>query len=250
MSTTASKMILSGDTSVPMYLQIKNAITAKINSGEWQPGQLIPSENKLAEELGASRMTINRPLRELTTEGMLKRVHGLGTFVAEPPRHAHLIELRSIAEEIQALGKTHSATVLTLAEVAADAELAERMNVKPGSTLFHIVVVHNQNDVPIQIESRYVNPLMVPDFMQVDFTHTTPTDYLIGQIRPDELEHFVQAFMPDEFIAQHLAIPSTEPCLRLKRRTWKNNCIVTSAEMVYPSSRYDLGARYSPARQR
>ncbi|MBT8116149.1 MAG: histidine utilization repressor [Arenicella sp.] len=247
MSIEVTKMQLSGDTSVPMYQQIKNAISAKINDGEWQPGQMIPSENRLAEDLGVSRMTINRPLRELTTEGLLKRVHGLGTFVAEPPRHAHLIELRSIAEEIKALGKTHSAEILTLTEVAADEALAERMNVKPGATLFHIVVIHYQDELPMQLESRYVNPAIVPDFLQVDFEHTTPTDYLMSQLRPDELEHVVQAIMPDDSIAAHLAIPLSEPCLKLKRRTWKNDHIVTSAELIYPSSRYDLGARYSPA---
>ena len=85
MNAESLNMRLSGDTSVPMYQQIKDAIRKKISSGEWQAGQLIPSENQLADSIGASRMTINRPLRELTSEGLLRRVHGLGTFVAEPP---------------------------------------------------------------------------------------------------------------------------------------------------------------------
>lgn len=246
MNNEAFDMTLSGDGSVPIYQQIKDAITDKIKRGDWQPGQLIPSENQLAEALGASRMTINRPLRELAAEGLLRRVHGLGTFVAEPARHASLIELRSIAEEIKSQGKSHRAEVLSLNKVKAKNVLAERMGVQPGATLFHVVVVHYQDDVPIQLESRYVNPAVVPDFMQVDFSTTTPADYLIGQIRPDELEHVVQAIMPDQFMARHLAIAATEPCLRLQRRTWKDATIVTSAELVYPSSRYDLGSRYSP----
>ena len=102
MSATALKKALSGESSsIPMYQRIKNAIVGKIQSGEWQPGKMIPSENQLAQTLGVSRMTINRPLRELANAGVLNRVHGLGTFVAETPRQASLIELKSLALEIE-----------------------------------------------------------------------------------------------------------------------------------------------------
>lgn len=246
MSTHSLDMQLSGETSVPLYQQIKDAIRDKIKSGEWQAGQLIPSENQLAEALGASRMTINRPLRELTAEGLLRRVHGLGTFVAEPARQAHLIELVSIADEIRQQGKTHQSEVLSLEKVPTNAELSDRMQLVRGTPVFKASLVHFQDSVPIQLEFRFVNPQLVPDFLQVDFSNTTPADYLMSQLRPDELEHVVQAIMPDEFIAEHLDIPASEPCLKLRRRTWKNGQVVTSADLVYPSSRYDLGARYTP----
>jgi len=244
MSDTPGLTMLPGDASLPLYRQIKNAIVEKISSGEWEPGEKIPSENQLAADLGASRMTINRPLRELTTEGLLLRVPGLGTFVAEPPRHASLLELKPIAEEIVAQGKKHHAQVLSLAQIKTKQALAERMGVRAGDALFHIVLVHYQDDVPIQLETRHVNPDLVPDFMGVDFTRITPSEYLIGQIRPDELEHIVQAIMPDKYIGERLSIPMTEPCLRLKRRTWKDNTVVTAVDLIYPSSLYDLGARY------
>ncbi|NKB62630.1 MAG: histidine utilization repressor [Gammaproteobacteria bacterium] len=247
MSAKTLKMELCGDTSVPMYQQIKNAIKGQILSGDWQPGYMIPSENQLAMELGASRMTINRPLRELTAEGLLKRVHGLGTFVAEPPRQASLIELRSIAEEIKSQGKVHRSEVLSQCELPAQGEAAERMGVKAGARLFQLKTIHYQDEVPIQMELRYVNPDKVPGFINMDFTQTTSTDYLVSQIRPDELEHIVQAVMPDDYMAIHLIIPLTEPCLRLKRRTWERGSVVTAVDMIYPSSRYDLGARYQPS---
>ncbi|MFT7534021.1 MAG: GntR family histidine utilization transcriptional repressor, partial [Gammaproteobacteria bacterium] len=206
---------------------------------------IIPSENQLVAELGASRMTINRSLRELTIEGLLKRVHGLGTFVAEPPRQASLIELRSIAEEIKAQNKVHRAEVLSLCTQTADKYLATCMGVKSGDQLYHICVVHYQDEVPIQLEIRWVNPDQVPDFLEVDFTSTTPTDFLIGRLRPDNVEHVVQAILPTDFAAAHLAIPSSEPCLRLNRRTWIDGNIITAVELIYPSSRYDLGAVYT-----
>ena len=237
---------LLDDPSLPMYQRIKNTIHDKVRRGEWPAGSHIPSENKLAADLNVSRMTINRPFRELTAEGILKRVHGLGTFVSEKPQQASLVELRSISEEIQAQGKTHRAEVLILEETPANKCIAERMRIAIGTVVFHIAVTHFQDELPIQLEERYVNPELVPGFMEVDFKQITPTDYLVSQIKPDELEHIVQAILPDERLAVRLAIPENEPCLRLKRRTWKGGKVVTSVYLDYPSSRYDLGARFTP----
>ena len=246
MNATLALADLQGDTTLPIYQRIKNTIQSKIRSGEWPSGTKIPSENQLAADLNVSRMTINRPFSELSAEGVLKRVHGLGTFVAEPPQHASLIELRSISEEIETRGKAHRAEIILLKEMPATACAAKRLGVQVGERLFHIVMTHFQDEVPIQVEDRYVSPTLVPDFMQVDFTLITPTEYLIEQLKPDEMEHIVEAVMPDAVLMSRLAIPENEPCLRLKRRTWKDHSVVTSAYLTYPSSRYHLSARYKP----
>ncbi len=246
MIATLSLADLQGDNSLPMYQRIKNTIQQKIRNGEWPPGTQTPSENQLASDLNVSRMTINRPFRELTAEGVLRRVHGLGTFVAEPPRRASLIELRSIADEIKMQGKTHRSEVLSLDELPATDLAARRLGIQVGTPLYHIVVTHFQDEVPIQVEDRYVNPVFVPDFMQVDFTRITPTEYLMNLVKPDEMEHRVQAIMPDKRLMTRLVIPEDEPCLRLIRRTWKAGSIVTSVFLTYPSSRYELSARYQP----
>lgn len=67
----------------PFYEKVKQAISEKIHRGEWRPHDRIPSEAELVAQFGFSRMTINRALRELTDEGMLVRLQGVGTFVAE-----------------------------------------------------------------------------------------------------------------------------------------------------------------------
>jgi histidine ammonia-lyase len=67
----------------PLYQKVKAYIRKQIDDGRWEPDQRIPSENELVKTLAASRMTIHRALRELTNEGRLIRVQGVGTFVAK-----------------------------------------------------------------------------------------------------------------------------------------------------------------------
>ena len=68
---------------LPLYASVKRSILDRIRSGEWASGHRIPSESELVAELGVSRMTVNRALRELSMEGVLVRMQGLGSFVAE-----------------------------------------------------------------------------------------------------------------------------------------------------------------------
>ena len=229
----------------PLYQQIKNTIKSKIRNGNWNAGQKLPSENELVDALGVSRMTINRALRELTQDGLINRVHGIGSFIADAPRHASLIELKDIAIEIEQSEKHHSSRVLSLSREKAGAEIALQMQVEVGKALYFLNAIHSQDDIPIQLESRYVNPELMPDFLKQDFTRATSTSYLLKQFRPDEMEHIVRAVMPDEQAREMLLIDDSEPCLQLSRRTWKKDQVVTYVTMTYPSSRYDLGARYA-----
>ena len=233
-------------TARPLYQQIKDRIADQIATGEWLPGKKIPSENELVREFGISRMTVHRALRELAQEGHLQRVAGVGTFVAEPPQHASLIELRDIAEEIRGAGGEHRARLLRQEKTPLDAELAQRMELPRGHAVDHVTLVHYRDDLPIQHEDRWVNPQIVPDFAACDFTSTTPSEHLLKTITADEVEHVVQAELTEPVICDRLAIPPTEPCLRLERRTWNGGRLVTYAVLIYPGSRYDLGGRYRP----
>jgi GntR family histidine utilization transcriptional repressor len=229
----------------PIYLQIKNTIQHKIDSGEWVAGQKLPSENDLVVALDVSRMTINRALRELTQQGMINRVHGIGSFVASRPRHASLIELEDIALEIEQHGKRHSSAVLNLQRLEASVEIASKMEIDLASPLYYLHAVHYQDELPIQLEARYVNAEVVPEFIDQDFTLTTSTSYLLQQLVPDEMEHIVHAVMPDRQTCKLLKIESNHPCLQLGRRTWKQGRVVTHVTLTYPGNRYDLSARYA-----
>jgi GntR family histidine utilization transcriptional repressor len=229
----------------PIYQQIKRVIQQRIASGEWLPGQKLPSENDLVVALDVSRMTINRALRELTQQGLIKRVHGLGSFVAETPRHASLIELQDIALEIEQDGRRHAAKILQLASVAAPADIAAQMGLPAAAQVYLLHAVHYQDELPIQLETRYVNPAAMPDFLQQDFTRMTATAYLLGRFKPDEMEHRVRAVMPDRECRGLLQMPADQPCLQLTRRTWKDNRVVTHVTLTYPGERYQLGARYA-----
>ncbi len=122
-------------------------------------------------------MTINRALRELTDEGLLVRLQGSGLCGGAKGQSA-LFEIRSIADEIAARNHQHHCEVLVLEETQASAEQAIELNVTEGTRIFHSVMVHYENDIPVQIEDRCVNAERIPDYLNQDYTQTTPHAYL------------------------------------------------------------------------
>ncbi|MED3803351.1 GntR family transcriptional regulator [Lysinibacillus xylanilyticus] len=69
---------------IPLYHQLKQRLSAKIQSGEWKPEDKIDSENQLMEMFRVSRNTAKKAIEELVQEGKLYRIQGKGTFVAKP----------------------------------------------------------------------------------------------------------------------------------------------------------------------
>ncbi len=228
------------DAPQPIYAKLKQAITQKITSGEWKAEQRVPSESEVVKALGVSRMTVNRALRELTAEGLLIRHQGMGTFVAEQKAHSALFEVHNIAEEIAERGHQHRSELLVLESAKASVEEAMMLGVRTSHSVFRSVVLHYENDLPIQIEERVVNAKIAPKYDQQNFAKHTSYEYLMRVAPMTEGEHLVEAILPTSLECDRLQIAPNQPCLQIKRRTWAGNDIVTATRLLHPGSRFQL----------
>lgn len=229
------------DPTAPRYQQIKTFILDRVRSGEWSPEDRVPSENELVKLTGHSRVTVGRALRELADAGLLKRVQGVGTFVAAGPPQSALLELRDIAEEMAERGHIHTTRVEALDRRPADAALSLAFGVAEGSALFHSRLVHLEDGAPVQLEDRFVNPLIAPAYLEQDFERTTPYAHLMACAPAERVEHVVEAIRPDAATIASLQIAPDEPCLLIHRRTWSRRMVATRAWLTHPGSRYRLG---------
>jgi GntR family histidine utilization transcriptional repressor len=227
----------------PAYQRIKGWLLARIEAGEWREGDRIPSEPELARRFKVARMTVNRAVRELAAAHLLVRAPGSGTFVAPPRHESTLVEIRSIAEELRWRGAVHSAQVRRLAEARADKALAAELGVAEGEPLFHSVVLHRADGVPVQLEERWVVPAAAPDYLKQDFTLVTPSDYLLKVAPLARAEYGVEARLAPPAIGMALKLEEGEPCLLLHRRTFSRGRAASAANLWHPGSRYRLTGR-------
>ena len=241
MSTKASAALQ------PLYLKVKRHILENIGSGKWAISARVPSENDIVKKFGVSRMTANRALKELSDEGVVVRIAGVGSFVADRHARAHPLQIRGIADEIRERGHVHRAEIVSLERIRAAADLAEDFGVAPRSELYRSLIVHFENDRPVQLEDRYVSPVLAPGYLDVDFSRTTPYEYLIAVAPLQEVEHVLRAVMPDERTRKLLAMKREEPCLLVIRRTWTHGAIASVARLHHPGARYEMSGRFRPS---
>ncbi len=229
---------------LPAYERVKTFIAAQINSGRWAEGDQLPSENQLVSALGLSRMTINRALRELASMGLVNRVMGLGTFVAPVKSPSPLFEVKNIADEIAGRGHRHRTEVIYVRREDAG-EVPPVLRDSFDGSIFRSLLVHYEDDVPIQTEDRVVNPAAAPGYLEQDFTALTPNSYLSAVAPLVRGEHIVEAVRGSSEECRLLKITTREPCLLIRRRTWSAEGLASVVRLVHPGSRSRLEGSFA-----
>jgi GntR family histidine utilization transcriptional repressor len=224
--------------STPIFQRIKDYLVGEIAAGRWKEGEVVPSEQALVRQFGVSRMTVNRAVRELTAEQVLTRRQGSGTFVAPKKYQATLVEIKSIADEIRARGHVHRSSLRLLEQSKAGEALAHKFELAPGSALFHSVIVHFENSMPIQVEDRWVNPGCAPRYMEQDFAVITPNQHLMEAAPLQGATYSIEALAAPREVAEMLAIDIHDSCLVLKRRTTSMGRVASVVTMWHPGALY------------
>src|SRR5260370_40131827 len=109
----------------PAYRRIQHALQERIERGELQPGDAVPSERELAGSYQVSLMTARHALAELEREGLVDRRRGAGTFVALPKIHFN--RLASFTEQMASRGLRAHSRILCASIVESEQEAAARL---------------------------------------------------------------------------------------------------------------------------
>ncbi|HEY0462708.1 MAG TPA: GntR family transcriptional regulator [Polyangiaceae bacterium] len=164
----------------PQYVQVADELRSRIKDGTYGPGTLLPSEDRLAEELGLSRVTINRALGLLRASGDVKVKRGLGTIVGALPRIVRDAQARYSARrdgtgagevEARRLNLRSHTEYGDIRKVNPPERVASVLDLeKRDSTLLRPRVLY-ANDEPTQIANSYLPWSLVrncSELMQAD----------------------------------------------------------------------------------
>jgi GntR family transcriptional regulator len=139
----------------PLYQQIKALITQSLQSGEWKPGELMPSEVELAGRFKVSQGTVRKAIDELAAENLVLRRQGKGTFVAtHHEERAHFRFLRLMPDE----GVPHHPDnrFLEVKRIRASAEVARLLDQKTGDAVVYIRRLLSFDGAPTILEELWL----------------------------------------------------------------------------------------------
>lgn len=228
---------------MPLYHQVEQLIRFRVSKGEYQPGQQIPSENELCQELGVSRITVREALRELVNEKILRRVQGKGTFVA-PPQPSGLPPIKYVGfiDEIYERVRKLSVKTVEMSEAPATDEVRRILGLGAEvTTITRIKRLRYTGDEPFSFTINYL-PTAIGSRVKADDLYSVPLlavlegDLKIPVIRAEET---VEAAPADPEISARLAIPALYPVMHIKRIMFtKGNQPFEIVESYYRADKY------------
>ena len=205
----------------PLHLQARQHLLSLIENGIYQPGQQLPCEADLATQLGISRSTLREALLNLEREGVIIRKHGVGTFVT--PGYGRRLEsglerLESILVLAARQGMQVGFDDLQVREEPADPELADKLQIMPGTLLTSVrrVIVVDRVPVAYMLD---VAPVSILSPADVDERFRGSVLDLLKQKRDLQIAQAVAdiiALNADPFLAQKLGVEPRQAVLLLE----------------------------------
>jgi GntR family transcriptional regulator len=203
---------------VPLHHQVYLDLRAAIEAGEWRPGDRLPPERELAERYGCSLITVRRALGDLARERRLERARGRGTFVTRPPIDLDLDGAMSFTEEVQRLGHDPATRVVTARTVAADATVAEALDVPIGASVVHLERLRMADGEPLLLEQVFLSEGRFPGLLAGDLEGGSLYE-LLGERYDTRVARARESLEPialPQREAQLLGVEPHRPALRIE----------------------------------
>ncbi|XCP85394.1 GntR family transcriptional regulator [Roseburia hominis] len=154
----------------PMYLQLREVIRNKIESGEYPPGTAIPTEKELAETYELNRLTVRSAIETLANEGILKKIQGKGMFVMGEKIERTLDTLGGFTQVLKDRHMKPATRILAKGLRRAGTKFGDIFQIDPEENIYYIKCLCLADDTPYSIDEIYVPQCVLPNLDDVDLT--------------------------------------------------------------------------------
>ncbi len=206
---------------IPLYIQIKNYIREKIETGELKTEDKIPSEELLCEKFKVSKITVIRALRDLVNEGFIIRKQGKGSFVSQPNYEQDMNKFANFIHIWPPTKVEH--TILKWHLIKPSEEILNKMKLFKHSSILEIVRIAFHNGEPISLEYTYIPKNISKYFRNKRELFKSKYVYDVYKTIPDIFLDYsrisIKPVLTDKIKAKILGIDIGEPLLLWERVT-------------------------------
>jgi GntR family transcriptional regulator len=206
----------------PIYSQVASLLRQRVRNGELAPAAKLPKELDLARSLGVSRIPVRHALAILEREGLIRRRHGRGTFVAEDVNQPEVLRLSGI------IGWTAEGTehhMLAVEEMVPIGEPARFFEPAPGAMLTRFVRSRSRAGSRFNYIVNYVPASLARRMRREDFRAFTMVDMLRKRLKIalGPIRQAIEATAADPTMSRQLGIAVGAPVLYVETRVWRKS---------------------------
>ncbi len=211
-------MLLDKQSPQPLHVQFENIVRHKIENEEWSKNSIIPSENELSKTFGISRMTVRSVLNRIVAAGLLYRVPGKGTFVAEGKIEGRPLSYMGIREQLEQMGYQTTTRLLGIDVIEATGRVAKLLELQKREPVYKLSRVRYVKGVPLSLHISYLPYAVTPNLESKDLLGTQLCDILEREYgRPIQRQiETLESVVPSTEEADILDVPNSFPLLLLE----------------------------------
>ena len=209
------------------YLAVVQTIVSRIKAGTYQPGDLLPNQQTLANELGVSRLTVKKALDGLERKGIIYKQSGLGTFVSSDiPIRSKIDSPANVFTGLMELMKTDDikSKIIKFSVGFPNKQIQKNLNLTSSDPVYNIIRLRLVDDNPLVIEHTYMPVNLVPN-LNTDILHSSIYNYIHQNLKLKFGHAYrkIKATKSDEYDQKYLAAKKDDPMLELEQIVWLTN---------------------------
>ncbi|MGE7185496.1 GntR family transcriptional regulator [Peribacillus sp. NPDC006672] len=239
--------MLTRNSSIPLYEQLSLLFKEKIESGEWEPGKQLASERELCELHGVSRITVRQAIDILENKGLLKRTHGVGTFVASQSKlDQPLGELKSFHRTLIQKGIVASTKIVSYEQAMSTVQVAKVLNIDLTDKVIELQLLGYGDDHPIvfydsifpaRIGERMLAVAKEAEENQIPFSTLDLYREKLS-IKPTHLEQTFEAITADTRLSSILNVSEGWPIFQVTSIMYHDTEPLEYREAFYHGDKY------------
>lgn len=245
-ATGAERRLLDEASPLPLYHRLYLLLREQIMTGMYPPGHLLPAEADLMTLFGVSRVTVQRALNTLATEGLLTRSRGRGTTVSDNSATSRVespisASINGLLTSLSTVGQGTTVRVISVEYQPAAPYIAEQLQITPGTVVQHAERVRMLRAKPYSHSISYVPKEIGKTFTRKDLEAHPLIDLLHRTgVKIDRVEQAITCTLADERSADLLETKVGSPVLKLRRIFVSDeDRPVNYAEILYPPERFE-----------
>ncbi len=203
-----------------MYYQIQEDLKQRMDSGEFVPGTMIPSERELSEHYDVSRMTVRQAMTNMVNDGYLYREKGKGTFVAEQKIEQPLQGMTSFTEDMKQRGMEASSRLISFETIPATVEIAKKLNLDESEDVFRVQRIRSADQKPMAVETTFLPVTLLPELTE-EIVQGSLYQYVEDKLglSIEKATQMIEATVADDHQANLLEVPKNSAVLMIERNS-------------------------------
>lgn len=238
--------MLERNQSIPLYEQLKNIIESNINNGKLKANAQIPSERELGEKYKVSRITVRQAIALAEKEGLVRRVHGVGTFVSDPKIKQELNKINNFQTTVEQLGLIASTEILLSRLITSDFQLSKLLNVSMMEPVLNLQLLGLGDNSPIVFYNSFFSKDLgkfmkekAEEMIENKMPFSTLDLYeKISAYQPTHVEQTFEALPVSDKLSEILRIDNNYPLIRVSSVVYQNESALEYKESYYKGDKY------------